>query len=43
MMGPLFFFLHPDARGDAKGGGHRSKDGNQYVQDFTPKLLVFHV
>ena len=33
---------HPDARGHSKASCHGSQDGDEDVQDFTPKLFVFH-
>ena len=38
----LFAKLHPDARSHSKGGCHGREDGDEDVQDFTPKLFVFH-
>ena len=33
---------HSDARGDSKGGGNGGQYGDEDVQDFAPKLFVFH-
>ena len=36
------FFLHPHARGHPEAGHDGGKDGDDDVQDFAPKLFVFH-
>ena len=41
-MIPPFLVHHSDARGDSKGGGNGGEYGDEDVQDFAPKLFVFH-
>ena len=38
----LRFFLDSYTRGDAKGGGDSSEYRDDDVEDFTPKVFVFH-
>ena len=40
-MHPLFY-LYPDARGHSKGSCNGREYGDENVQDFTPKLFVYH-
>ena len=34
--------LHAHARGHSEGSGNGGEHGDDDVQDFTPKVLVFH-
>ena len=38
----FLFGLHSDAGGHSEGSSDGGKHGDENVEDFTPKLLVFH-
>ena len=42
LRGTPTLFLHAHTRSDPEGGGYSSEHGDDDIDDFTPKVLVFH-